>query len=26
LPVRFPARHWEGYRDVLAEPFALLES
>jgi len=26
LPVRFPAGHWEGYRDALAEPFALLES
>jgi len=25
LPVRFPAGHWEGYRDALAEPFALLE-
>jgi tetratricopeptide (TPR) repeat protein len=26
LPVRFPAGHWAGYRDALAEPFALLES
>jgi len=25
LPVRFPAGHWEGYRDALAGPFALLE-
>ena len=25
LPVRFPAGHWEVYRDALAEPFAMLE-
>lgn len=24
LPVRFPAGHWQAYRDVLAEPFARL--
>jgi tetratricopeptide (TPR) repeat protein len=26
LPVRFPRGHWQGYRDALAEPFALLEA
>jgi len=26
LPVRFPAGHWQHYRDALAAPFASLEA